>query len=64
MTPSDVKTRVFIVAIDSIICVVCAEAKETVHYHNTEDGLFSVRYALKLKKEFRFQHIINNSTTR
>ena len=63
VTPSDVKTQVFIVVIDSIICVVCAEAKETVQHHNTEDGLFSVRYALELKKAFRFQHLIKHSTT-
>jgi hypothetical protein len=47
----------------SIICVVRAEAKETVRHRNTEDGLFSVRYALELKKEFRFQHLIKHSTT-
>jgi hypothetical protein len=57
------RPRLLIVAIDSIICVVRAEAKETVQQHNTEDGLFSVRYALELKKEFRFQHLIKQSTT-
>jgi len=64
MTPSDVKTQVFIVAIDSIICVVRAEAKESVHHHNTEDGLFSVWYALELKKDFRVQHLIKHSAAR
>lgn len=63
MTPSDVKTQVFIDAIDSIICVVRAEARETVQ-HNTEDGLFSVRYALEPKKDIRVQHLIKQSTTR
>ena len=62
MTSRDVQTQVFIVAIDSIICVVRAEAKETVRYHKREDGLLSVRYALELKKEFRFQHLIKHST--
>ena len=64
VTPSDVKTQVFIDAIDSIICVVRAEAKETVQHHNTEDGMFSVMYALELKKDIRVQHLIKHSTTR
>jgi hypothetical protein len=60
MTPSDIKTQVVIVAIESIICV--ERVKETVQHHNT--GLFSVWYALQMKKESGFQQLIKQSTTR